>query len=240
MSQDKALHISQDHKKRFVTRTFSGIAPDYDLVNSITSLLLDRYWRYKTIKALGPRLKGTLLDLCAGTLPLALCALRAGAPRVVAVDISMQMLATGLKRARWWRHKLFLLCADGEAIPLAESSVDGVVVAFGIRNLSHMPRAFKEMQRVLRPGGRLAIVEFSRPTLPLFSGLYRIYLRYFLVNVGGLLTGDREAYQYLVDSIYKFPPPSHVCRLLSRAGFHGVEASPLTLGLVTLYTACNP
>ena len=233
----QASELGPDGKKHFVTGMFSGIASHYDLVNSITSLCLDRYWRLKTVQALGAKANQTVLDLCAGTLPLTARALRSGATRLIALDISPNMLRAGMSRAFKWKGKVYPICGDSELLPLRDQSVDGIVIAFGIRNLSNLTRAFSEMYRVLRPGGGLALVEFSVPTNFVISRLYLIYLKLFLIPVGTLFTGDRQAYQYLAESIFKFPAPSEICTLISKTGFSHVRAHPLTLGLVTLYRA---
>ncbi len=236
----QGYELSKESKKHFVTGMFSGIASRYDLVNSITSLCLDRYWRSRTVQTLGLEAGRTVLDLCAGTLPLAVQALRSGASRVVALDISAHMLRAGMVGASKWKDRIHPICGDSEVLPLRDQGVDGIVIAFGIRNLSNLSKAFSEMYRVLKPGGRLAIAEFSRPDHAVISKCYPLYLKYFLVPMGALLTGDRAAYQYLVDSIYKFPEPSEICGLMRKRGFTQVEARSLTYGLVTLYNASKP
>lgn len=218
---------------------FSGISPNYDLVNSLTSLFIDHYWRFRAFKALGPASKGLVLDLCTGTLALALSTLSRAPGRVIALDISLEMLLTGL-----FRHKrrpelkrLDLICSDGEILPFMKDTFDGAMVAFGIRNLSDLQKGLGELSRVIRNGGRLVILEFSRPSMPLFAPLYRFYLSNVLVPMGGALTGDRNAYQYLADSIYEFCSPEDMALLIRNAGFSKIKTTGLTLGCVTLYQA---
>lgn len=226
-------------KKGYVTRMFAGISPNYDLVNSVTSLFIDHYWRFRAFKALGPASKGLVLDLCAGTLALSLSMLSRATGRVIALDISLEMLLTGLSRhkRRPELKRLAPVCSDGERLPFMNDTFDGVMVAFGIRNLSDLQKGLRELSRVIRNGGRLVILEFSRPGMPLFATLYRFYLSKVLVPIGGALTGDRDAYQYLAHSIYEFYSPEEVASLIGNAGFSKIKTTSLTLGCVTLYQA---
>ncbi|RLB15793.1 MAG: SAM-dependent methyltransferase [Deltaproteobacteria bacterium] len=226
-------------KKAYVSRMFTGLSGNYDLVNSICSLSIDRTWRIAAVKALGTCADGRVLDFCAGTLPLSLALLKRGRGTVAAIDISEGMLRTGIQRfhGKFDPERVAPVCGDGESLPLKDEVCDGAMVAFGIRNLADLDRGFLELIRVMRSGARLVILEFSRPKNPLFASTYRLYLKWILVPVGTLLTGDRDAYRYLIRSIEAFPPPGDVAARLARAGFKHISVTSLTGGIVTLYTA---
>ncbi len=219
---------------------FDAIAPRYDLLNRVLSAGIDRYWRSRAIRTLAGARGGRLLDVCCGTADVALQARAAGAvAQVVGVDFAGSMLAIGrTKVARAGEAaRITLVRGDASRLPAADGSVDAVTVAFGIRNVQDPARACREMVRVLRPGGRLAILEFGEPRLPGLAALYRWYFRHVLPRIGRLVSGHGVAYSYLPASVSGFPPPEVFCGVLREAGFSGVRAVPLTLGIVYLYTA---
>ncbi len=220
---------------------FSRVTRRYDLVNALGSFGLDHWWRYLTVKKIAT-CSGPVLDLCAGTLTLAREIVRQRPRTVIALDLTMEMLTYG--RFRLAHHPantfIFPVQADAENLPFGNSTFSAATVAFGIRNLPHPERCFEEVFRVLKPGGKFAILEFSRPEVPLFATLYRIYLFRFMPFLGGRLTGDREAYQYLARSIESFPPPEKISLQLEGAGFKRVSFEQITLGIVTIYTALKP
>ncbi len=231
---------NREEKKDFVQEKFSSVTARYDFLNSLLSLGLDRLWRYRTVKALSG-VRGPILDVCAGTLPLSREIFRQTKEPVVALDFCYDMLRFGAQRlSALERRSIHPLCADGESLPLASSSFGGFSVAFGIRNLADLPRGLSEMFRVLRPGGKGAILEFSRPTLPVFKDLYRFYLHRVLPRIGGAISGDQEAYVYLAESIQGFFSQHEVCNMLKESGFVKVGFMPMTLGIVTLYTCTKP
>lgn len=227
-----------EEKKKFVREKFAAISPRYDLLNSVLSFQIDRYWRWITARELRQFQEGAVLDLCAGTLPLSL-ELARQAPRrqVVAVDFCREMLHRGLKNLApdHRKERIQVVCGDGEEIPAGDGSFWGITVAFGVRNLSRTDKGLREMHRVLRPGGKLLILEFSRPRNPLVKPVYRFYLNRILPGVAGLVSGDREAYQYLADSIAGFCEPAELLAMMKEAGFARAYARPLTFGIVTIY-----
>lgn len=231
------MDISSQQKKRFVKKTFSGISANYDLVNSITSFFIDHYWRAKAIRALDARPGDLVLDLCSGTMPLAKVLLRRVKVRIVCLDISQQMLVKGIISNGSLRPFLFPICGDAENLPFPDHTFDAAMVAFGIRNLSDLNAGLTELCRVIKPGGTAVILEFSRPQVPVFSQIYRLYLKNILIPLGATLTRDRQAYEYLVSSIYEFYAPSRVKEFLYLGGFTSVSQAPLTAGCVSLYTA---
>lgn len=227
-----------EDKKRFVREKFAAISPSYDFLNSLLSLRIDHLWRRRVARLFADRPEGRILDLCAGTLPLALeLARRAPARRVVAVDFCADMLKAGLSRLAGDERvgRIHPVCGDGEAIPLAGASCIGCTIAFGIRNLAHADRGLSEMRRVLAPGGRLVILEFSRPANPLIKPIYNFYLNTVLPAVAGRISGDRAAYRYLADSIAAFYEPEELMAMMRQAGFARVRRVPLTFGIVSLY-----
>ncbi len=192
------------------------------------------------MKAIGG-VEGPVLDICAGTLPLSREVFRQTGNRVVALDFCLDMLQYGAKMLDDKdKQNIFPLCGDGENLPLTSSTFGGFTVAFGVRNLSDLPRGFSEMFRILRPGGRGAILEFSRPSLPIFRSLYRFYLHRVLPRIGGAISHDREAYVYLAESIQAFFSQQEVYNMLRESGFVEVNYTPMTLGIVTLYTCKRP
>ncbi len=228
---------SQKEKKVYVREKFSKVTRRYDLVNTIGSFGIDHWWRYEAIKELS-RYPGPILDICAGTLTLAKEIVRQRPRRVVAVDICLDMLTYGLKRLKTHPASCFIqsVCADGERLPFPNNLFWAEAVAFGVRNLANLEQGLSEMYRVLRPGGKVVILEFSRPSTPIFSKLYHFYLNHILSRLGGWLTGDKEAYQYLAKSIAIFPSPQELANLMRKVGFKDVSYRHLTLKVVTIYT----
>jgi ubiquinone/menaquinone biosynthesis methyltransferase len=211
-----------------VRRMFDGIAPRYDALNRVLSLGIDGAWRRRALGALGPVDGRRLLDLCAGTLDLARLAERAGA-HVVAADFSARMLQRGKKKLRGPR-----LVADALRLPFADGAFDGALCGFGLRNLDDARAGLAEARRVLRPGGRLVVLDFFRPTRALPRALHRFYHRRVLPLVGGLVSGDRDAYRYLPDSIERFATRPEVEALARAAGFASVRGEDLTAGVASL------
>ncbi len=231
---------SKKTKKKFVQEKFSSVTAKYDFLNSLLSLGIDRLWRFKTVRTLNGA-SGPILDVCAGTLPLSKEVFRQTGSNVVALDFCYDMLAYGAKGLDIKeKGHIHAICADGERLPLSSNTFSGFTVAFGIRNLADLPRGFREMYRVLKPGGKGAILEFSRPSAPIFRDLYRLYLHRVLPHIGGLISGDKEAYRYLAESIQGFYSQNEVCFMLEKAGFTDVTFKPMTLGIVTLYTCKKP
>jgi len=220
---------------------FDAIAPRYDFLNHLLSAGIDRYWRTRAIRSLGLTGRERVLDLCTGTGDLAIAARQArpGAARVVGVDFAGAMLAAGANKLRHHRlsDAVALVRGDAMRIPVADASVDAVTIAFGIRNVENVETACREMRRVLKPGGRVAVLEFAIPTTPLFRGVYLSYFRHILPRIGRFVSGHDAAYQYLPASVGAFASPDVLTELLRKNGFRDVSANSLTLGSVFLYTA---
>lgn len=229
--------VSPDKTPDRIAGMFDAIAPRYDLLNHLLSAGIDRRWRKRAIASLGLTGRETLIDVCSGTADIALEA--TGAARVVGVDFAGAMLSLGLRKVRSARQerRIGLIRGDAMRLPARDRSADAATVAFGIRNVQRPEAACAELARVLRPGGRLAVLEFAVPRIPGLSSLYLWYFRRVLPLVGRLISGHAGAYSYLPASVGAFPPPAEFMALLRRAGFAEVKAVPLTFGIVYLYTA---
>lgn len=227
-----------EEKKKFVRDKFASISSRYDLLNSLLSFQIDRYWRWQTTRQLSQFQDGSVLDLCAGTLPLSLELTRQVKQRqVLAVDFCEDMLRSGVQSLPDGDRKkrIFPVCGDGEEIPAPEDTFWGCTVAFGVRNLSQTQKGLNEMHRVIKPGGKLLVLEFSRPTNPIIKPLYTFYLNRVLPKIAGLVSGDKEAYEYLASSIAAFYEPQELLQMIRDAGFVSATCKPLTFGIVTLY-----
>jgi demethylmenaquinone methyltransferase/2-methoxy-6-polyprenyl-1,4-benzoquinol methylase len=223
---------------------FDAIARRYDLLNHLLSGGLDLYWRARAIRGLRLRGSETVLDLCTGTGDLAVAALRSRAGRarrVIGLDFSSEMLRVGQRKLRDRRLDgvVHLLRGDAMRLPIAPASVDVVTIAFGIRNVLDASDACAEIARVLKPGGRLAILEFGLPRAPVLRACYSWYFRVVLPRIGRLISKHREAYSYLPASVGTFLSPAEFSQLVSDAGLAEVSAVPLTAGIVHLYTAAK-
>ena len=236
--------LGRDKQPQRIAGMFDAIAPRYDLLNHLLSGGLDLRWRQKAVRALALRGGETVLDLCTGTADLAIASATAspGAGAVVGVDFAGEMLRLGhgklAGRGLWGR--VGLVQGDAMRIPLASASVDAVTVAFGIRNVERPEEAFADVFRVLRPGGRFAILEFGVPRLPGVRQAYLAYFRHVLPRIGSLVSGHNSAYAYLPASVGSFPEPAQVMASLAATGFSHVKADSLSLGIVYLYSALKP
>lgn len=225
-----------------VRRMFDEIAPRYDLLNHVLSMNVDRLWWRRTARTFAhilARSDARVLDLCAGTgdMSVALQAVAAkqrSSPSIVALDFSRPMLQHGLTKYR--ARKIQPLEADALQLPLADSSVDLVVSAFGFRNLANYDAGLREIFRVLKPGGEAGILDFSEPG-GLMGKLYGFYFRRVLPRVGALISGARGAYEYLPASVQKFPAPQEMLLRMEAAGFTEVNWTRYTFGIAGLYRA---
>jgi demethylmenaquinone methyltransferase/2-methoxy-6-polyprenyl-1,4-benzoquinol methylase len=235
--------LGSDKRPDRISGMFDAIAPRYDLLNHLLSGGLDIRWRRKAVRALDLRGGETVLDLCAGTgdLAIAMANRDPGPCLVVGVDRSGEMLKIGREKLAWRRlgGRVRLVQGDAVSLPLDTGSVDAASVAFGIRNVQRPEVAFAEVFRVLRPGGRFAILEFALPRTPVIRRAYLAYFRHVLPRIGSLVSGHASAYRYLPASVDTFPEPERVVESLGATGFSQIRADPLALGIVYLYSACK-
>ncbi len=230
--------VAPDPKSRpgsAVADMFGAIAGTYDLLNHLLSLNVDRYWRRRTVNAMAPGRGDLYLDLCTGTGDLALTLLKRWQARVVGADFSGPMLGIADKKARRGGVHLPLARADALALPFPEDTFDGLMVAFGVRNFQDLDQGLREMARVLKPGGKLAILEFSSPGRSFFGAFYTVYFRKVLPLVGRLVSGKSGPYSYLPATVEDFPDAPSLARRLEAAGFQVGPQRPLTGGIATLH-----
>lgn len=224
-------------KRAYVQRIFSEIAPRYDLLNHVLSLNIDRRWRRRALGELGweRRPRGRYLDLCAGTLDVAAQLSRTSGFEgvVIGADFAVPMLEHGVGKSS--RTRVAPVGADALALPLADVSVDGAIVAFGVRNLADLDAGLREAHRVLSPGGRLVILEFSTPRWRAVRAGYHLYFHHVLPTIGGLVSGHPTAYRYLPKSVANFPVEEELAGRLTNAGFSGVRWRSLSLGVASIH-----
>jgi len=224
-------------KTPVVRSYFDAIAGRYDLMNTLLSFGLHHVWKARTIRA--ARISGAMrvLDVCGGTGDLAVRAVRRLGPggSVTLYDFSCAMMRAGRTRAHRFRT-LRCVCGDARALALKDACVDVVIIGYGLRNLADMNAGLREFQRVLAPGGSLVCLEFSQPAGALLRRLYDLYSYRVIPVLGRLVTGSREAYTYLPDSIREFPPPERLQQMIEQAGFRSVSYRLLTGGIAAIHT----
>jgi len=228
----------EEAASRWVRGMFGRVAPRYDLLNHLLSFNLDKRWRARTVERVADVLArpgAKVLDLCCGTGDVLLSLEARKGAAVFGGDFCHPMLIEARRKiaARKLRSPLFE--ADALALPLAAGSLDLITIAFGFRNLANYRRGLDELTRALKPGGVLAILEFSQPRNRLFAALYGFFSTRVLPWVGGMISGSRDAYSYLPESIRKFPGPEELARQMQAAGFSTVEFERLTFGVVALH-----
>jgi demethylmenaquinone methyltransferase / 2-methoxy-6-polyprenyl-1,4-benzoquinol methylase len=231
--------VKAEEKARLVRQVFDSVADRYDLMNDLMSGGVHRLWKAELIDRLAPRPGQTLLDVAGGTGDIAERILgRAEGATVVVCDVTEAMLRRGRDRAidAGRLHGIDWVCGDAEDLPIADASVDGYTIAFGLRNVTHIDAALAEARRVLKPGGRFLCLEFSRVEAPFFGRVYDLYSFTVLPLLGQVVAGDREAYQYLVESIRRFPPQGELARMMAAAGLERVDYRNLTGGIAALHS----
>lgn len=232
-------HTLPDHRPisdkdaALVQRMFDRVAPRYDRANALFSAGFDRHWREVTVAAVGPAPGMTIVDVAGGTGALATLLAARGA-RVVVADLSEHMVRVGAQRTP---GAIEWVVADALRLPLVDASVDAATIAFGLRNLNDTRAGLAELRRVVRPGGHLAVLEFSRPTNPLLADIYERYLVGAIPRLAHLVTSDPAAYAYLARSIMAWPDQQALAALIRDAGWRAVRWKNLTGGIVALHHA---
>ena len=225
-------------KKEGIRKLFDNIAPDYDRLNHILSFNIDKGWRKKAVRQIADENRALkVLDVACGTGDFTRESARKVAPgsEVTGVDISEGMLAVGKEKIRKEGVLAGLYVADCEALPYEDNTFDRISVGFGVRNFEHLDIGLKEMFRVLKPEGKLVILELSVPSDPVIRWCYKLYFLKILPAIGGLVSGDRGAYEYLPASVLRFPAPELFIRMMRDSGFDTVEHTPLTFGICRMY-----
>lgn len=225
-------------KKEGVKKMFDNIAPDYDKLNHILSLNIDKNWRKKAVRELADEARPlNVLDVACGTGDFTIEIARKvpHGSTVVGVDISDGMIAVGLEKLAKLGIDATLKVADCEALPYEDNTFDRISVGFGVRNFEHLELGLSEMYRVLSPGGKLVILELSVPSNAFIRWCYKLYFLKILPFIGGLVSGDRSAYEYLPASVLRFPAPDKFMSIMKSAGFDVVEHRALTLGVCRMY-----
>lgn len=228
----------QTGKKEQVARMFNSISGNYDFLNHFLSLGIDIRWRKKAIRILQASQPKVILDVATGTGDFALATLPLKPEKVVGVDISEGMLEVGRKKvkAKGAENIIELRWGDSENLPFEENKFDAAIVAFGVRNFENLEKGLSEIQRVLRPGGKLIVLEFSKPRAFPFKQIYNFYFNFILPKIGRLVSKDSSAYTYLPESVKAFPDGEAFVEILKKLGFRETACKPLTFGISSLYT----
>ena len=232
---------TQDERQAadWVQTMFAEIAPRYDLLNHLLSFNVDRGWRKALLEHMRPvlaRPEVKILDLCCGTGDVMLDLQRVSNSDILGADFCHPMLVSAQKKAAGKRYAAPLFEADALALPISDGSLDAITIAFGFRNLTNYACGLQELQRVLKPGGMLAILEFSHPRGKVISGVYGFYSRSVLPLIGSLISGSREAYAYLPESIEKFPRADELLAMMETIGFRQSLFELLSGGIAALHT----
>ena len=225
-------------KKEGVKKMFDNIAPDYDKLNHILSLNIDKNWRKKAVRELADEARPlNVLDVACGTGDFTIEIARKvpQGSTVVGMDISDGMIAVGLEKLAKLGIDAALEVADCEALPYEDNTFDRISVGFGVRNFEHLELGLSEMYRVLAPGGKLVILELSVPSNAFIRWCYKLYFLKILPFIGGLVSGDRSAYEYLPASVLRFPAPDKFMSIMKSAGFDVAEHRAMTLGVCRMY-----
>jgi demethylmenaquinone methyltransferase / 2-methoxy-6-polyprenyl-1,4-benzoquinol methylase len=231
-----------DHARR-VREMFSGIATRYDLLNHLLSGNTDQRWRRLVARRLQAALTGgdaRALDVACGTGDLSLAIAKATGAQVVGTDFCRPMLEIAARKAIEQKQAIPFIEGDALRLPFTDRSFEAVSIAFGLRNLSSVEGGLKELWRVLKPGGRVAVLEFSSPVVPGFRALFQFYFTRVLPRIGGLVSGSRGAYEYLPDSVSRFPDQERLAALMRGVGFEEVEYQNLTGGIAALHLGTRP
>lgn len=229
---------SKLNKKQQVAKMFNSIAWRYDFLNHFLSFGIDRYWRRKSISMLINHRPQLILDVASGTGDLAIAALKLNPLKVYGVDISEDMLKIGREKLRKknLQDKIELLEADSEKLIFEDNKFDAVTVGFGVRNFENLEKGLAEMLRVLKPSGKVVILEFSKPKSAIIRSLYSFYSSKICPWLGNMISKDPVAYTYLNKSVEAFPEGENFATILKRTGYKEVGIRPLTFGVATIYT----
>lgn len=242
MKVEKITPYSDDsrHKTEQVREMFDSIAPAYDFMNRAMTFGIDRLWRRRAVSLLSDVSHGDVLDIATGTGDLAiLMARRLDGAAVTGLDLSEGMIEIGRRKVAecGLEDRISFLAGDCLHLPFADASFDCITCAYGVRNFENLAAGYREMRRVLRPGGRIVVLELSTPSSPIVKPFYKLYTRWLIPTVGRMVSKDVRAYSYLPESIAAVPQRADMCRIMSEAGFDNPRFISLTLGTCMIYTA---
>ena len=223
-----------ESKKQQVATMFNNVAGTYDFLNHFFSVGIDKLWRRKLVNLIGINRPKLILDVATGTADLAIAETRLQPDKIIGVDISEKMLDVGREKIKKYPN-IELQTGDSENLQFPENTFDAVSVSFGVRNFENVPAGLSEMHRVLKPKGKVFILEFSKPSNWLVQKLYYFYFCNVLPFVGKLISKDARAYTYLPESVRLFPDGQKFVELLQQAGYKNIECKPLTFGISTIY-----
>jgi demethylmenaquinone methyltransferase/2-methoxy-6-polyprenyl-1,4-benzoquinol methylase len=231
-----------EHAHR-VREMFASIAARYDLLNHLLSGNVDKRWRRLVAQALCSTLanrEALILDVACGTGDLSLILLQSGQARIVGIDFCRPMLDIAATKAVKSGSSIPFVEGDALELPFADRSFEGATIAFGLRNLTSVEAGIKELLRILKPGGRVAVLEFSKPKAPVLRALFQFYFTKVLPRFGGLISGSKSAYQYLPDSVSRFPDQLELASIMKEAGFENISFRNLTGGIAALHLGTRP
>ena len=233
--------VSEDEKSQWVLRHFNTVAKRYDLMNTLLSFGIHHLWKRTAIRIMNLNPGDRVLDVCGGTGDLAILAAGPVGPsgRVIIYDINLAMIEAGVRKATHLplEERIWFVQGDAEHVSFPDGYFDAAMVGFGIRNVTHMDQGFKEMCRVLKPGGKMMCLEFSKPTSPLFRWLYDIYSFHMMPVLGEVIAGSSKAYLHLTESIRTFALPNELTAVLKQVGFSTVTERKLTNGIAMIHLA---
>jgi demethylmenaquinone methyltransferase/2-methoxy-6-polyprenyl-1,4-benzoquinol methylase len=233
--------VPEDEKSQWVLRHFNSVATKYDLMNTLLSFGIHHLWKRNAVKMMALNSGNRVLDVCGGTGDLAILAAepvgRSG--RVIIYDINRAMIEVGVKKIKnlTLRDRIRFVQGDAEHISFPDGYFDAAMVGFGIRNVTRMDQGFKEMCRVLKPGGKMMCLEFSKPTSPLFRWMYDVYSFHVMPALGEVFAGSSKAYLHLIESIRTFALPNELTAVLNQVGFSKVTERKLTNGIAMIHLA---
>lgn len=233
------LNAKEAAHAKAVREMFAGIAGRYDLLNHVLSLNIDKGWRRRVSSELREILDdpdAVVLDVACGTGDLSLELNKSAKAKIVGTDFCRPMLTIANQKSKIENFQIPYIEGDAMGLPFADDSFDALTIAFGLRNLANVGEGLKELRRVLKPNGKLAVLEFSSPVVPGFGRLFNFYFSHILPRIGGAVSGSRGAYEYLPDSVSKFPNQKKLVEMIEATGFSQVKFSNLTGGIAALHT----
>ena len=225
-------------KKEQIAAMFNSISGKYDFLNHFLSLGIDILWRKRAVRLLKNHQPKLILDIATGTGDFAIEALSLNPEKIIGVDISEGMLSIGREKLikKNLTDKIELLSGDSEVLPFEDNFFDAVIVSFGVRNFENLEKGLSDMLRVLKPGGKVVILEFSKPKSFPFKQIYQFYFQWILPKIGKLISKNHAAYTYLPDSVKAFPDGDDFLNILNKIGFQKNQCTPLTLGISSIYS----